>query len=224
MDDAGHWPAFPSPPRERRIHRHLQRRCATRARRVPGVPQQRHRAATRLAGCSGGHVRYAPGGRPGGCATALPRWPPAGSRWRGVCRWQRVELRAFRITGRSALCQPARSRLLLGRGAGDPARIVPDSRWFRYALRTRLLRRHRPGIRGTCGRQARALPAGIAGAAPGRHHLGHRPEYRAEGLPGAQPQRVRAEVAVDTGQAPKAGRRPFASPASRTPAPDPGGG
>ena len=42
---------------QRRLHRRLQRRRRAGARRVPGVPQQRHRAAAGLAGCAAAHLR-----------------------------------------------------------------------------------------------------------------------------------------------------------------------
>ena len=109
--------------RQRRLHRRLQRRRGAGARRLPGVPQQRHRAAAGLAGCAAAHLR---------CMTRVPAWsarswsiPTAGCRKPAAscsptaARWNYGR---FESPDDPRYALPARRRLRQRRGDRDPAR------------------------------------------------------------------------------------------------------
>jgi glycosyltransferase involved in cell wall biosynthesis len=77
----------------------------------------------------------------------------------GVLRWQRVELRAHASPEDCRYAYVRDCDYLSGRGDRGAARAVRTDRRLLDALRARLLRRHRPRLRGARARQARAVPA-----------------------------------------------------------------
>ena len=122
---------------ESRLRRFMQCRRGSCARRVRAVPQQRYRGHRRLARSAAALLRRGTRCRPGRRQTRLSRRTPAGSRRHRVSRRLGLELRPLRRSCRPALQLPPRSRLLLGRGDHDPARIASAS----SAASTRATRR-----------------------------------------------------------------------------------
>ena len=101
-----------------------------------------------------------PRGGAGRREAPLPGRPAAGSGRHRLARRLGVERRPRRRP-RSARAQlPARGRLLLGCLPRDSRRAVPRARRLRHALRARLLRGHRPRLRGARRGSPRLLPAG----------------------------------------------------------------
>ena len=127
--------------------------------------------------------------------------PPAGSRRHRVARRLRVELGPQRRSRPARVQLRARGRLLLGRVPRGSGRPVPQRRRLRRALRARLLRGRRPGVRRARGGTQGVLPAGVRHRALRGADVGHRRDHGRQAAPGREPGHVRRQVGDRTDHA-----------------------